>query len=485
MVEAHGHRNSLLFAAAALLGAIGIGGASAHAQSLTDALSLAYQSNPTLAAERAALRGQDEGVAQALSGWRPTVTVGGDGGREWLNQVPRSSGEPATTFWTRTGAVTVKENLYTGGRVEAQTRAADDAVFAERAHLQSVEGSILDQAAGAYVDVVRDQAILELNDGNVQVLEKQLEATHDEFSAGTVTRTDVSQAEAALSLAKANREAAQNQLRFSRANYRNLVGAQPGQLADPGEPDSLPATEDESLALAENQNPDVMSADFSERAAVENIDVQFAGFLPNLSLQGLAQKGRDLTTRNDYTETSEILAVLSMPIYSGGLVESQVRQAKDTVSQKRLQLDQSKRTAIQNATAAWENLSSARAQLISYRDQIKADEVALDGVEQEQRAGLRTVLDILNAQQALLSARVGYVGSRHDAIRAGYDLLASVGRLTARDRKLPVEYYDPIVHYNDVRDRWFGSGEAIDAGAASDQKPTATPVATPAAKPAQ
>ncbi|HUC62624.1 MAG TPA: TolC family outer membrane protein [Alphaproteobacteria bacterium] len=452
-----------------------LGAGPARAQSLTDALALAYQSNPTLAAERAALRGQDEGVAQALSGWRPTVTVSGNGGREWLNQVPRSSGEPATTYWTRTGAITVKQNLYTGGRIGAQTEAADDAVFAERAHLQSVEGTVLDEAAGAYVDVVQDEAVLALNDNNVQVLEKQLEATQDEFKAGTVTRTDVSQAEAAVSSAKAGREAAANQLNIARAAYFNVIGAQPGQLTDPGEPAGLPGTEAESITLAQHQNPDVVNADFNERQAVQTVKVQFSGFLPQIYLQGLAQKGEDLSTPDDFTETSEILAVLSMPIYTGGLVESEVRQAKDAVSQRRLQLDQARRTAIQNATIAWQTLQSARAQLASYGDQIKADEVALDGTEQEQRAGLRTVLDILNAQQALLTARVDYTQSHHDEIRAGYDLLAAIGKLTARDRKLPVEYFDPSVHYKDVRDRWFDFGQLIgtdsESGATGGSKP--------------
>jgi outer membrane protein len=451
-----------------------MGAGPAEAQSLTDALALAYQSNPTLAAERAALRAEDEGVAQALSGWRPTVTVNGQGGREWLTEVPRSSGESSTTFWTRTGSITVKQNLYTGGKIDAQTRAADFSVFAERAHLQSVEGQILDSAAGAYVDVVQDEAVLGLNDNNVQVLQKQLEATQDEFTAGTVTRTDVSQAEAAVSQAKAGREASQDQLRIARANYRNLVGVSPGQLSDPGEPAGVPESEDASLSLAQNQNPDVVFADFTERAAFADIDLQLSGFMPTLSLQGMAQQGRDLTTQNDYTEYSEILAVLSMPIYTGGLVESEVRQAKDTVSQKRLLLDQAKRLAIQTATTAWANLQSARAQVVSYRDQVKADGVALDGVQQEQRAGLRTVLDVLNAQQALLTAQVGYAQSNHDAIRAGYDLLQAVGRLTAQDRKLPVEEYDPTVHYNEVRGQWFGSGEPMDdEPQRTDDKPAA------------
>lgn len=449
----------------------------AGAQSLTDALVLAYQNNPALGAQRARLRAQDEEVAVALSGWHPTVTLNGTAGRQSNTRVFASGGGSAVTgnaaggggglvettaiSTPRTSNITVTQSLYKGGKIEAQTRIADFNVLVERSRLQLVEQQTLDAAAGAYVDVVRDEAVLALNDNNVQVLTRQLEATRDQFAAGTVTRTDVSQAEAALSKAQADREAAQNQLQVSRANFRNVIGILPNQLSDPGEPTGLPANRDEAFSQAPVQNPNVLVAVYTERSAIANVDLQFGGLLPSLSLQGLLSKTTETFSRQDDTELAQLLLVLSVPLYTGGVAEAQVREAKQTVNQRLLELEQARRQAIQDATTAWENLQSARAQERSFQDQIKADEVALDGVQQEQRAGLRTILDVLNAEQALLTARVSYVGAHHDAIKAGYDLLSAIGRLTARDRQLPVEYYDPTAHYKETRGKWFGTGEPL------------------------
>jgi outer membrane protein len=293
------------------------------------------------------------------------------------------------------------------------------------------------------------------------VLARDLEATNDRFKVGEVTRTDVSQAEAALSAAKATREAAANQLQITRAAYRTTVGETPGELSDPGEAKGLPETRDGALSEAQNQNPNVLVAVYTERSAIANIDVQFSGLLPQLSLQGTVLKSASLLSPVDQTEAAQILAILSVPIYTGGLVESQVREAKQIVGQRRLQLEQAQRQAIQDATTAWENLQSARAQAVSFEDQIKANEVALEGTQQEAQAGLRTVLDILNAQQALLQSEVSLAQAHHDTITAGYDLLLAVGHLSARDRQLPVDYYDSTAHYEEVREKWFGVGGPV------------------------
>ena len=433
--------------------------AGAEAQSLTDALVLAYRSNPGLLAERAAVRAQDEGVAQALSGWRPTVTVNVNGGRQWYNSIPTATGGRRTTFSTeypRTGSLVVTESLYKGGKTEAQTRVADYNVLAERGRLDLSEETTLLNAALAYINVVEDQALLELNIANEKVLTTQLEATRDRFTVGEVTRTDVSQAEAQLSAAHAGVQAAASQLEVVRANYRNVVGVQPGALVDPGEPGGLPGTRDEALGLAQRENPNVTTAVYTERAALANVDVQRSALLPSLSLQLTLSKSEQQVSRIDDTSVAQVLAVLSLPIYTGGLADSQVRQAKEQVGQNRLQVEQAQRQAIQDAANAWDTLVSARAQAVSFQDQIKANQVALEGTQQEALAGLRTVLDILNAQQALLTSQVSLVQSRHDAIQAAYNLLDATGRLTARARQLPVEYYDPTAHYKETRGKWRG-----------------------------
>ncbi len=454
-------RRGLLAGAAAL--ALSSAPEPARAETIEEALATAYQSNPSLQAERAAVRVQDEGVAQALSGWRPTVTLNGNVG-EQVQEVDSKafglsthrSSEPTP----RGASLTVTQNIYKGGGIAAQTRQSEFLVLVERSRLQLTEQTVLVNAATAYMDVLRDQAVLDLNVNNEQVLARQLEATRDQFQAGTVTRTDVAQSEAALSQAKAGREAAQNQLQISRANYRNVVGELPGALVDPHEPDGLPSSRDDVLSLAQRQNPNVLVADYVERAAQAGVDVAFSGLLPTLQLQGVLSKQTEQSSVADDTGLGVVRALLTVPLYTGGLADSQTRQAKELVGQRRLELEQAQRQAVQDATTAWESLQSARAQLASFQDQVTANNIAFEGVQQEERAGLRTVLDVLNAQQALLQSQVNVVTSHHDAIVAAYQVLNTTGRLTAQDRRLPVEYYDPTRHYFEVRDKWLGTGAA-------------------------
>ncbi len=272
--KARARRHWTALACAAALLAAALSAAGAHAQSLTDALVMAYGSNPALLAERAQLRAEDEGVAQALSGWRPTVTVGVNGGRQWYSSIPvaKAGSTPSNTEYPRAGSLTVTQNVYKGGKIEAQTRAADYNVLSERSHLQLVEQTTILNAALAYINVVEDQSLLDLNISNEKVLAEQLKATRDRFQVGEVTRTDVSQAEAQLSAAHAGRQAAESQLAIGRANYRNVIGVEPGQLIDPGEPVGLPGARDEALTLAQRQNPNVTMAVYSERSALANVE---------------------------------------------------------------------------------------------------------------------------------------------------------------------------------------------------------------------
>ncbi|MFI4988771.1 MAG: TolC family protein, partial [Alphaproteobacteria bacterium] len=223
-----------------------------------------------------------------------------------------------------------------------------------------------------------------------------------------------------------------------------------------------PAMRDESLTLAQTRNPNVTIAVYGERAAIANVDVQLSGLLPSLSLQGILSKSEQQVSRADDTTVAQVLAVLSLPIYTGGLADAQVREAKQLVGARRLQVEQAQRQAIQDAATAWDTLQSARAQTVSFQDQITANQVALEGVQQEALAGLRTVLDVLNAQQALLTSQVSLVQSHHDAIQAAYNLLNAAGRLTARERQLAVEYYDPATHYNETRGTWRGTGDPVE-----------------------
>jgi outer membrane protein len=450
-----GMRMRLSVGAIALLAGLGVAN-SATAQSLEEALAQAYGNNPTLLAKRAKLRATDEGVAQALSKWRPTVKITGDVGRTNVESNLSSPKEQIRD--PKTGTLTVSQPIFRGGRTVAQTGKAENTVIAERAALDGSEQTVLLSAITAYVDNVQNQSVLELNRSNERVLERQLEATRDRFRVGEITRTDVSQAEARLAKATADRIKAEGDLKTSAAAYQSTIGSQPEALKPPGQVNNLPTSLEEVTTLSSGRNPDVISADYTERAAKDNVDLVFGEMLPTVSLDGTAGRTWRTAALNSRTETVEGKLSLTVPLYQAGEVDSRVREAKQTAGQKRLEAEQARRTAVETGTKAWENLLSARARIESYSSQIKASEVALEGVTREAAVGSRTVLDVLNAEQELLDARVNLVKAQRDEIVAAYQVRSAIGTLTAAQLNLPVKLYDKEKHYNDVRGQWIGTG---------------------------
>lgn len=441
----------------ALAVAAGLGGSPALAQSFDEALAHAYATNPTLQAKRAKLRGTDETVTQALGYWRPTVTLKGDYGR--MRQESNGATPPDQIRNPHSGKVSLSQPIFRGGRTIAATRKAENNVLSERAQLLATEQSLLLSAATAYLDNLRDLAVLELNRNNEQVLRKQLEATRDRFQVGELTRTDVSQAEARLSKAEALRVKAEGDLRASRASYLTVMGEAPRDLKEPAQPAGLPVSLDEAVAQARAAHPDVVSAQFAEKAAQKNVDLVAGELLPTLSLDADAGRTWRSTSLYSRSETVEVLASLSVPIYEGGSATyARVREAKEVAGQKRLEIEQSVRTAVETATKAWETLETAKAQMKSYADQIKASEIALEGVKREAEVGSRTVLDVLDAEQELLDARVNLVKAGRDQLLAAFQLKSAVGKLTAPEMGLQVDVYDPTRHYDKVHNKWFGTG---------------------------
>lgn len=427
----------------------------AGAQSLTDALASAYTSNPTLQAARAALRAVNEGVPQALSNWRPNVTVTGSAGGQTFKS---DSGSFTTSDSSApTGAaVTVIQPLYRGGRTVAGTEAAENDVLAQRSALTSVEQFVLLSAATAYMDVWRDLSVLELNVNNEKVIQRQLEATQDRFTVGEVTRTDVAQAETRLATATAQRIAAEGSLSASKAVFQQVIGVAPGFLRAPEPVAGLPKSLDEVVSLGTAQNPDILAASFVEKAANNRVRQVVGELLPSLALTASASRN-DNTTRNDtYSENAEVLAQLTVPIYQQGAVSSRVRQAKQVSSQRRVEIEEQRRQVQQQAVSAWEALKTARAQIKSFESGVRSAEIALEGVRQENLVGARTILDILDAEQELLNSKVSLVRSQRDEIVTSFQVLSVVGRLTAGDLGLPVGAYDPDIDYRKVRNRWFG-----------------------------
>ena len=451
------------------------------AQTLQEALAAAYANNPTLLAARAQARAVDENVPQALSGWRPTVIIGAAGGyadtstrnqstvavqRDGAGNVVNfdTAGTPFSVFSdqprnTANVTATVTQPLYRGGRTTAATRRAENQVYAQRARLLAAEQTVLLDSVRAYIGVVQSREEVRLNENNVQVLMRQLQATNERFRVGEITRTDVAQAEARLAASRFQLEQSQGTLQAARATFVRVIGMEPNNLTPP--PPIRPPVRNlqEAIRRATDNSPAVVEATFNESAARDNIDLQFGALLPTVSAQAQAFRIDNNTVRGSRQTGAQVTANLSVPLFQGGAEHSAVRQARQQAQQARQVLMDARRVAEQDATRTWEALGTARAQVESSRSEIRAQEIALDGVQREAIVGSRTTLDVLNAEQELLNARVRLVRALATLINSSYELIASLGRLTAEDLALSVQIYDPRAYYNAVRDRWVGTGD--------------------------
>jgi len=450
------------------------GPAMAQVHTLQEALAAAYANNPQLQAARAQLRSTDENVPQALAGWRPTVVVSGgygyaDGDYRTSTRGTASPGLAvqsggSTVFRTNRpilqGTATLTQPLYRGGQTSASTHQATNQVYGQRARLIATEQQVFLNTVNAYVGVIQSEQVLQLNINNEQVLAKQLQATQDRFRVGEITRTDVAQAEAALEGARATRQTSEGNLQTSRATYVQTVGEYPQpNLAKP-QPLGLPVkSEGEADQLATTNNPTVIAAQFDEASARDAIDVAFSQLMPQFSLQAEALRQDNAAFPNTRVLGAQILLNGSIPLYQGGAEYSRIRQARQNREQTVRLVDNARRTAIQAATQSWETFVAARSTIESTRAQIRANQVALEGVEREAIVGSRTTLDVLNAQQALLNSQVILVQNLTSYITASYSVASSIGRLTARDLNLNVPLYDDTAYYKAVRDRLWGTGD--------------------------
>ena len=433
-------------------------------RTLDQALAATYLYQPALQAERAKLRATDEDVPQALSGWRPTVVVAGSTG--YGDGLSRSY-TPFIGGWVKTqtdrdvasGQITLTQPLYTGGRTRANVHRAKDLVMAERASLLAQEETSFTDTVTGYVGVIEAEQLLHLNVNNEQVLRQQLRATEDQFRVGEVTRTDVAQAEAAMAGAEAQRETAEGNLQTARATYRRVIGYDPPPGLIEPQPLALPVrTMRAASDMAAANNPQVVAARFNHAAAQNAVDAAIGQLLPQLSLQAQAFQANNTGARSSAINGYTALLNLSVPLYQGGAEYAAVRQARQTAEgQARLVAD-ARRTAVQAAIAAWQTYAAARAAAASTRLAVRANEIALIGVEREHLVGTRTTLDVLNAQQALLNSRVTLVQNLANLVTASYAVASAVGRLTARDLHLQVPLYDDTAYYRAVRNRWIGLG---------------------------
>jgi outer membrane protein len=450
-------RTALIVSSLAVFALVGFFTAPASAQAIEDALAKAYLNNPTLLSTRAGLRSTDESVPQALSDWRPTVEVTGSIGATVVDSSTSTETDRRQSRRPKDLGVSLTQPLFRGGRTLAATSGAENDIRAARARLLETEQNILLQAATAYLNVYRDQAVLRLNQNNEEVLQRQLEATRDRFEVGEITRTDVHQAEARLARSKADRIQSAGDLETSRANYLNIVGEPaPVTLTLPERVSDLPDSAEDAVRIAVVNNPGVIAAEFDRRASMDNVDEVWGELLPEVDVTASSTRELQTSSENSLRTTHEVTLNLTIPIYQQGSVYSRLRQARQDAAESTLLIDTERRDAAEAGTQAYESHVTARAQVDAFQTQIEASIVALEGVQREAAVGSRTVLDILDAEQELLDSRVSHVRSERDELVAAYELMSALGRLTAKDLGLTVDLYDPREHYNEVRDKWFG-----------------------------
>ena len=438
----------------------------ASADTLIWALTQAYQNNPQLNAQRAAVRAADENVPQALSGYRPRISLTASLAEAYTDVKTRSTTGSVTTYtntrgWNaaQTYGGTVTQTLFNGLQTASRTRQAESLVSSARETLRLTEQTVLLSAVTAYMNLLRDAAILELQKRNVEVLQEQLRQVRDRFNVGEVTRTDVAQSESRLAAGRSSMLSAESNYTTSRAAYRQVIGIEPGKLA-PGTPvDRLsPSLLPQAVVEARARHPSVTTAMFNVDAAVFQVKIAESSLYPTLNLVGTAQKTFGSTTSLNTLETlsASIAGQVSVPVYQGGQEYALIRQAKETMGQRRIDLDTAREQAQQTVVQSWGQLAAAKAQIQATQAQVTAAEIALNGVREEARVGQRTTLDVLNAQQELVNARVALVTAQRDRVVASYSLLSAVGRLSMPVLSLPVSIYDPMAHYQQVRDSWAG-----------------------------
>ncbi len=434
--------------------------APAHAETLRDALAAAYAGNPQLQSERAKLRATDETVSEALANWRPSASAQTQGGFSH-QEFDQTSGN----LKPKDASISVTQPLWRGGRTVAATRQAKESVMQERAQLADTEQNVLVNTATAYMDVLRDEKILALHTDNEKMLNDYLSEASERAQIGEKTKTDVSQAQARLLQAQADRNTAQTNLKEALSTYERLVAPPSGGFEEPELKLNLPRSRQAAIDQAVAGNPAVAAAEHAMEAQGFGVDEARGNLLPELSLQGSASRTWDENVpqqfiNDNHTENDQVVMQLKVPLYTGGADYARIREARQQQTSRQRDLDEARREAAEKATQAWDETQTARQNTDLHRQQVEAAEATLSGMESEERAGDRTSTDRLNAQQELLQARIAEVQAEHDHMVASFKMMAAVGEFTADKLDLGIELYDPVKHYDKSRNRWFGTSDS-------------------------
>jgi outer membrane protein len=445
--------------AAVLVSATALSSLAASAETITGALSKAYQNNSSLNSARAGVRVTDEGVAIAKSGWRPTINGSADidYSSSHLNGTDRTLRITTGNF-----GVQINQTLFDGFQTKNNVAAAEAQVSASVESLRNTEENILFNAASAYMDVIRDRQVAVLTEQNLQFLTEQARAARSRFEVGEGTRTDVAQADASRASAVAQLSAARAQALASAATYHQIVGDEPGKLSAAAPlAKLLPSSLDAAVAIASNEHPAILATQHLVDAAAFSVKSTEGALLPQLSASaGVSSAYRNtvpgLASQDGTTNSASIGATLTVPIYSGGRTSALVRQSKESLSQARIEVDVSRDTVRQAVTSAWTQYTAAQQSVAANRQVVAAAQLALNGVIEERNVGQRTTLDVLNAQATVITAKINQASAERDVVVASYAILSAIGRLSVDRLALNVTKYKAEEHYNAVKDKWIG-----------------------------
>jgi outer membrane protein len=438
---------------------IGFAPTTASAETLAEALTKAYQTNPQLNAERARQRGTDENVPQALAGYRPQILASLSGGLQAVRDLLPGNVSQSATLKPWVIGVTVTQTLFNGFKTANSVRVAELQVQSGREALRNVGQGVLLDAVTAYTNVLANQSLVEAQRTNLSFLQETLAITQRRLKAGDVTPTDTSQAEARLARGQSDLNAAEVNLAISQATYAQVIGSPPGVLRAADNVDRyLPRSRDDATTLALKENPAVLGAGYDVDVASTNIRVAESSLLPQVTLQGSASHSADSdqTLGTFRTDQASVIGQINAPIYDGGLAASQTRQAKEVTAQARMVLDQVRSQSRTAAVGAWVANEGAKIAVTASESEVRAATVALQGVQKEASGGQRTTVDVLNSEADLIAAKARLIGAQRDRVIASYTLLSAIGRLDVKTLALNTPDYLPEVHYHQVRDAWEG-----------------------------
>lgn len=437
--------------------------------SLKDTFERAYMQNSNLDSARAGLRVTDETVSQANADWRPSLSVQGQ--QQYtqnyaIGRESRAAGLASHNVNTNYTA-TLAQNIYAGGATVANIGKTESEVLGGKANLFGVEQQTLFDAVSAHEGVRATNDIVNYQKQSVDFNQKFLERAEARYEVGAVSRTEVETVKANLEGAKADVSQAVGNYESAKAKYAQVVGSPAEKLLPASIIFPLPKSLEEVLDIAKAYNPSIIAAKYALEAAQYNVDLQIAGLLPNLGIQGQVGNTRGGGSHGfnqpQHPKTTKLsaAAILNIPLYSQGIPNSKVRQAYQTVAQQKVDLVTAQRQVVQQATSAWADFFAAQGAVKGFIAQVKAQELALEGAVEEFNVGLMSAVDVVEIQINLITAQINLVGAQQELITTAYAILQAMGRLTARDLRLNVKYYDPDKYYNEYKDAWiqFWQGE--------------------------